>query len=462
LTIDVDALRPRLAAALSDTLDLGDLLGEGGFAAVFRAHDPRLQRDVAIKVLDPALGITADLEEQFLREARIVAGVEHPHIVPLYGAESRDGLLYLVMRLLPGLTLSGRIAAEGALPPAEAARIAHEVAEALSLAHERRVVHRDIKPDNILLDAAGNATVTDFGVSLVTGRTGGEGAGVTVGTPSYMSPEQALGEELDGRSDVYSLGAMLFEMLTGRVPFEGRTVQELMAMHIATPPPKVSALRPDTPAALVTLVDRMLSKRPAQRPDATEASHALAAARAPDALLSPAQAQRRRRRKRTTYAAVVVATASLVTWGIATLGIKSFIAVSRALNQGDPPVLDAVGAAIPDSIIGAVRADGSLLPGEVPAYAFIPAHRTSDVAIVLTDSVLIVRSPTAPRRIPIAAANIDLNFNQKRGGPAAVGRMIVKVAGSRPDTVYAGLNGFELTRLSTSLMGLSRARTIAR
>lgn len=203
---------------------------------MFRAHDPRLQRDVAVKVLDPAIGITADLEEQFLSEARVVSSVEHPHIVPLYAAEARGGLLYLVMRLLPGRTLRDRIAEEGALPAAEAARLTHEIAEALELAHGRGVVHRDIKPDNVLLDAGGNAIVTDFGVSVVTGRAEpAETLGATVGTPSYMSPEQALGEAVDGRSDIYALGVILFEMLTGRVPFEGRSVRELIAKHVAAP-----------------------------------------------------------------------------------------------------------------------------------------------------------------------------------------------------------------------------------
>jgi serine/threonine-protein kinase len=235
MPIDIDALRPRLVAALGNDLQLGDLLGIGGFAAVFRAHDPFLQRDVAIKVLDPSLALSADLEEQFLREARVIAGTEHPHIVPLYAAESRQGLLYLVMRLLPGQALSDRITA-GKLPAADAARLALETARALAAAHANGVVHRDIKPDNILLDASGHATVTDFGISRVTARPAGELAGVTVGTPRYMSPEQALGEEVDGRSDVYSLGVVLFEMLTGRLPFEGRNATELIAKHISAPP----------------------------------------------------------------------------------------------------------------------------------------------------------------------------------------------------------------------------------
>jgi len=155
MTIDVAHIRDRLAATLGSSLQLGELLGTGGFAAVFKARDPFLERDVAIKVLDPDLGVTGALEEQFLHEARAVAGVEHPHIVPLYAAESRNGLLYLVMRLLPGQSLADRLRSEGPLPFDEAARLTHEVAMALATAHHRGVVHRDIKPENILLDAAG-------------------------------------------------------------------------------------------------------------------------------------------------------------------------------------------------------------------------------------------------------------------------------------------------------------------
>lgn len=181
MSIDIATLRPKLEAALGEQLQLGPLLGQGGFAAVFRARDPFLERDVAIKVLDPSLAVDASLEEQFLHEARTIAAAEHPHIVPLYSATSTAGLLYLVMRLLPGQSLADRIA-EGKLPAAEAVRIALECARALAAAHAVGVVHRDIKPGNILLDANGNATVTDFGIALVTSRPARELLGSTTGT----------------------------------------------------------------------------------------------------------------------------------------------------------------------------------------------------------------------------------------------------------------------------------------
>src|SRR3954470_18929344 len=165
MSVDIAALRHKLEASLGEQFQLGPVLGHGGFAAVFRAHDPFLERDVAIKVLDPSLDVDAALEEQFLQEARTIAAAEHPHIVPLYSAESNGGLLYLVMRLLPGQSLADRIA-EGKLPAPEAAWIALECARALAAAHAVGVVHRDIKPANILLDANGHATVPDFGVAL--------------------------------------------------------------------------------------------------------------------------------------------------------------------------------------------------------------------------------------------------------------------------------------------------------
>ena len=455
MTIDSESLRPRLAAALGESLELGEVLGEGGFAAVFRAHDPKLQRDVAIKVLDPGLGIAADLEEQFLSEARIVAGVEHPHIVPLYAAESRGGLLYLVMRLLPGRTLEDRIREEGVLAPAEAARIAHEIAEALAFAHAKGVVHRDIKPGNILLDSTGNATVTDFGVSLITGKAGGDQSvrGMTIGTPSYMSPEQGLGEDVDGRSDVYSLGVILFEMLSGRVPFQGRTIQEIIAMHIAAPPPSLAALRPEIPSSLAAIVERMLAKTPATRPDAAEVVNALAAARTPEALLPPTEVHRRRRRKRYKYVGLVVGTGlvSLVT--VVFFVVKAFVGMTKAVDSGKPPLLDAMGASIPDSIIAAARADGLLLPGEVPIYAFVPANGTAADALLFTDKFIIRRSKSRPRRFNSEDANVDIKFN-KSAGKVGTGVLIAKVKGSQPDTLYTGLSGIEFMRLRTSLVTL--------
>ncbi len=453
LTIDVETLRPRLAAALGEQLQLGELLGVGGFAAVFRAHDPLLQRDVAIKVLDPSLPLTTDLEEQFLAEARIVAGVEHPYIVPLYSAESRGGLLYLVMRLLPGQSLAERLSSGGLLPVEEAARIAHEVAQALAAAHQRGVVHRDVKPDNILLDGAGHAYVTDFGISVVTARRSAEGSGVSVGTPRYVSPEQALGEAVDGRADVYSLGVVLFEMLAGRPPFEGKNVAELIAKHVAAPAPRVSELRPDTPAALVALTDRMLAKAREARPTAAELVALLAAARTPEALLTPRAVRRRKRRRRLVIAGIIMSTAFVILWGVVSI-LKS---VFGMFESGALPALDAMGAAIPDSLLAAARAEGSLGKGEKVYLAFIPAGRTAADAMLVADSVLIRRSPAGPRRIVIEHANLDLRREAGLGKEGPRGLLIARQKGSIPDTVYDNLSGAEVIRLLTDLRAYQTA-----
>ncbi|MGK2961828.1 MAG: serine/threonine-protein kinase [Gemmatimonadaceae bacterium] len=458
-SVDADALRLRLNAAVGDTLEVGELLGIGGFAAVFRAFDPRLRRDVAIKVLDPALGVTADMEEQFLREARAVAAVEHRHIVPVYAAESRDGLLYLVMRMLPGRPLSDRISRVGAMSAEEAARIAHEVGEALAFAHERGVIHRDIKPDNIMLDASGNASVTDFGISLVTEGHGADATeGMSVGTPAYMSPEQALAEKVDGRSDVYALGIVLFEMLTGNVPFSGRSIHELMALHIAAPVPSLAALAPETPVRLIEIVERMLAKNPVDRPDANDVVRALAVVRTPDGLLSPSQVRRRRLRKRLTYTVVIAVTAVLAVTAVITLVVKAITDVSRSLGRGDAPLVDAIGPDIPDSIVAAARADGLLRPGDDPTHAFTPAHPEKGAGIFLTDSVLIQPLPRGVRRIPIADADMDLNFHKRIGGTEEVGVLVVRNEGVAPDTIFSGLSGVEFTRLRMLLTQVSRPR----
>ncbi len=450
MAIDTDALRPRLQAALGDSLLVGDVLGVGGFAAVFRAHDPFLERDVAIKVLDPTLALSEELEEQFLREARIVAGVEHPHIVPLYDAAARDGLLYLVMRLLPGQSLAGRIRSGGKPPAADAARLAHEVAMALVVAHERGVVHRDIKPDNILLDASGHATVTDFGISRVTSRPGGEQAGATIGTPSYMSPEQALGEEVDGRADTYSLGVVLFEMLTGRLPYEGRNLTELMAKIISAPVPKVSALEPATPTALVAMVDRLLAKERDQRPDAAELVQLLAAARTPDAMLTPRQARWRKRKRRLLIAGVGVGSAAVVLYFVARFAMG--LGKLAFSEPGAEPTIFTDSAQVPAKLVEAARAEGSLRPGERLLFVFIPGGRTIADATFVTDSFVVRRAPAGARRVRLSGGTIFVNRTKRPNETRLRGYLIVSRGKTVADTLYDDLGGLDVTRLLISLM----------
>ena len=454
MSIDIATLRLELEAALGEQLQLGDLLGQGGFAAVFRAHDPFLERDVAIKVLDPSLAVDAALEEQFLHEARTIAAAEHPHIVPLYSADSTGGLLYLVMRLVPGQSLEDRIA-EGKLPAADAARIALECARALAAAHAVGVVHRDIKPANILLDANGNATVTDFGIALVTSRPSRELPGSTAGTPHYMSPEQSLGEQVDGRSDVYALGIVLYEMLTGTRPFTGRNATEVIAKHISAPIPRVSARVPETPVALVRLVERMLAKDPAGRPTAAELVNELTEATAPDALLAPSQVRRRRWKRRGIYVAIALAGAIPVI----VIGMRILIGVMAFMmggGEGADPALIASGAAVPDSIVRLAREAGIVGANERVELVFIQARLTFADALVITDSTIIRRTPTRTIRRSVEESDIDLK--PIKGGSAAGGLLIVKRKGAPPDTLYQNLSGREGFRLLNEFSTWQRAQ----
>jgi hypothetical protein len=454
MSIDITALRPRLEAALGARLHLGALLGQGGFAAVFRAHDPFLERDVAIKVLDPSLAVDAALEEQFLHEARTIAAAEHPHIVPLYSAESTGDLLYLVMRLLPGHSLEDRIA-EGKLPAAEAARVALECAGALAAAHAVGVVHRDIKPANILLDANGNATVTDFGIALVTSRPARELHGSTAGTPHYMSPEQSLGEQVDGRSDVYALGVVLYEMLTGTCPFPGRNAAEVIAKHISAPIPKLSEREPETPVALVRLVDRMLAKDPAARPTAAELAKSLTAASTPDGLLTPAQVRRRRWKRRGIYLAIAAASAGPVVV-IGARVASQMMAFLMGGGEGADPALIESGGAVPDSIVRLARETGSVGANERVGLVFIQANHTFADALLLTDSAIIHRAPNGTVRRSLQESDVNLQ-PLKRGGSAG-GLLIVRRKGKAPDTLYQDLSGREAFRLASEFATWRRAQ----
>jgi serine/threonine protein kinase/tetratricopeptide (TPR) repeat protein len=242
-------------------------LGRGGMATVYLAQDIKHGRPVAIKVLDRAVA-TGAVPERFLREIRIAAKLTHPQIVPLHDSGESNGSLYYVMPYLGCESLRDRLQREGRLPVAEALRIARAVGAALDYAHRQGVVHRDIKPENILLHE-GEAMVSDFGVARAVSGVAREGVsepGIAIGTPAYMSPEQASADhELDGRSDIYSLGCVLYEMLAGQPPFAGTSARATMARHVVEPPPALRALRTDAPVAVEQALIRALAKDPADR-----------------------------------------------------------------------------------------------------------------------------------------------------------------------------------------------------
>jgi serine/threonine-protein kinase len=258
---------PNFAAALADRYRIERELGAGGMATVYLAHDVRHARAVAIKVLRPELAAALG-HDRFLREITTTASLRHPHILPLYDSGEAAGLLFYVMPYVEGESLRDRLRRERQLPLEDALRITREVADALSYAHAHGIVHRDIKPENVLLESR-HAVITDFGIARAIAEAGGTSltqTGLAVGTPVYMSPEQAVGErELDGRSDVYSLGCVLYEMLTGTPPFTGPTAERLMHQHLAAPPPPVTRHRPEVPAAIAAALDRALAKDPANR-----------------------------------------------------------------------------------------------------------------------------------------------------------------------------------------------------
>ena len=278
-----DPLLDRLVVAVGTQYLVEAEIGRGGMAVVYRATDIRLHRKVAIKVLPPELAFNADVRERFLREAQMAAGLAHPSIVPIYTVDEREGIVYFVMALVDGESLAERLTREPRLPIEDARRILAGVADALAYAHSRGVVHRDVKPDNIMLETStGRAVVTDFGIARAAqGDTRLTVTGVAIGTPAYMSPEQALGErELDGRSDIYSLGVIGFQLLAGETPFKASNTPAMLVKHVSESPRPLAMLRPDVPAPLASAIARALAKKPEDRwPDATAFREALLSTR---------------------------------------------------------------------------------------------------------------------------------------------------------------------------------------
>jgi eukaryotic-like serine/threonine-protein kinase len=257
----------RLKAALADRYALEREIGAGGMATVYLARDLKHSRQVAIKVLRPELAATLG-PERFVREIEIAAHLSHPHILPLHDSGEAEGILYYVMPYVEGESLRQRLDREGKLSVAESVRLTDEMASALSYAHEQGIVHRDVKPENILL-SGGRAVVADFGIGRAVAAAGGgrlTGTGFAVGTPDYMSPEQAYGDaNVDGRSDIYALGCVVFEMVSGRRPFEAETPQAVLARHLADRTPSLRTLDPTIPLFVERAVERALAKSPDDR-----------------------------------------------------------------------------------------------------------------------------------------------------------------------------------------------------
>lgn len=256
-------LESRLRTALAGQYRVEGLLGQGGMGSVFRAHDEALDRPVAIKVVAPEVAASAELRQRFVQESRTVARLRHPHIVAVYSAGEADGLLYFVMEFVPGESLRDRLTREGRLAEAEAVPILRDIALALDYAHAQGLVHRDVKPENVLLDRdTGRAMLTDFGVArALQGNLQITGAGFVLGSPRYMSPEQASGDaDIDGRSDLYSLGLIAVEMLTGAPAVDAPTAASVLVKHLTEAVPSLSESAPATSPAVASAIDRLLAK----------------------------------------------------------------------------------------------------------------------------------------------------------------------------------------------------------
>jgi eukaryotic-like serine/threonine-protein kinase len=361
---------------LNDRYQLDEVIGHGATATVWRGWDLRLERSVAVKILDrPGLDGESGPGRRFADEARMLARLSHPNIVAVYDDGVQDGVAYFVMELVNGLSVVSRLSA-GPLPPGEAAAIAVQVCDALTAAHAAGVIHRDVKPGNILVTVDGTVKVCDFGIARLEHATSITTANVALGTSKYMAPEQVEGLPVDGRTDLYALGCVLFTMLTGAPPFLGDSPMSVAYQHLHNDPPTLRSRRVDVPEGLNDLVARMLSKDPAARPDtAAQVRAELAAwAKPPIAIRPPAAAEpiigpsRRQRLSRAGIATAAVAVVlPVIFFATQMSGKRSPSAV--------PPVASTststVAAAVPSPIIPSVS------PSPTPLATRQPSPRST-------------------------------------------------------------------------------------
>jgi len=433
MSLDISTLRQRLQQALGDEFTVGALLGEGGFAAVFRVREQRQRRDVAVKVVDLGLTPSPSLAVRFVREARTVARLEHPHIVPIYKVGGyQNEVLYIVMRCVDGASLRQLLEKKQRLSVRKAATIARQVADALGYAHHYGVVHRDVKPDNILLDRGGHVLVTDFGIAKAAQEATVSQLtteGMVVGTPQYMSPEQATGDKLDARSDIYSLGILLYQMLAGEPPFDGESAQSILMKQATADPPPIRDHRGDVPAALTTALERMLAKDPAERyQTADEASRALV-----EAVPAAAGETVPERSGMPTVAIRLVV-------GLAVLAAVGLVAVTLL---GTPPRLS-VAAPIPDSVVQALRRQRVLAPGDVAQYVFNPAGADDTTFLIVARRRVAVVTPHRVRSYPREAVRAGFGADL-RGGVRF--RLVLGVPPAGRDTVFRSLSFRDLYAL---------------
>lgn len=400
-----DALQRTLGTAYTVERELGG----GGMSRVFLARDRALGRPVVIKVLPAELAGGASVE-RFQREITLAASLQHPHIVPVLTAGDLDGMPFFVMPYVEGRSLRQRLARDGALAAEEAVPILRDVARALAFAHERGVVHRDVKPDNVLL-ARGAAALTDFGVAkaLSESRATAEGDGATLtrvgtslGTPEYMAPEQVAGEAtVDGRADVYAFGVMAYEMLTGSTPFAGRSLAQLLAAHLAEAPPPLAARRPDVPPGLDLLITRCLEKDPARRPQSAE--ELVGALEGPSVSSGPVLASAPRGEGWAARHRPLFATA------VGAIGIALLVTIGLALRDAGRPMgaaSDRSTAVLPFANVGTDTADVYFAAGMTEqltdALAEVPGLRVASRTAALSRAAAAADPQTLGRVLGVA------------------------------------------------------------
>jgi serine/threonine-protein kinase len=457
--MDIAALQQRLQEALGKQFTVGPLLGQGGFAVVFRSRDHSLNRDVAVKVLDTAGAPAPTLSERFVREAQTIARLEHPNIVPIYEVGQQAELLYLAMRCVDGPTLRQLLGSRPMrrLSPGDAARVARAVADALSYAHAEGVVHRDIKPDNILLDKRGNVLVTDFGIAKAAqAATSAQltTEGMIIGTPQYMSPEQAAGDTVDGRSDIYSLGIVLYQMLSGGPPFDGESSAKIIAQQLTAVPRDIRELRSDVTRELGAVLTRMLAKDPGQRfQSAAEVSRALV-----DAL--PTAAKQRVQHRSTWFSMFVKSLVGVSLAGC--LAGAAFIAGAAVVFWyvlAAAPWIATNNGAVPDSLRAALAAGRLLSPGDSVQLVFRPRDRGDTIFFLVTNRRVGVLTAHGSRGYPRDSVAFTFDMVWK-GGPDV--RYILILPGSRRDTVYPDMTPRGAWSLAGPLQRLLPSDSIGR
>jgi predicted Ser/Thr protein kinase len=403
----VEGLQARLQRIVAGEYRIERMLGRGGMGMVFLAQDLTLEREVAIKVLPPDFSSDPQVIKRFQQEAKTAAKLDHPNIIPIYRVESADGLNFFVMKFISGTSLEDVLEAQQPLSSDYIQRILSEAARALGHAHSRKVVHRDVKPANIMFDHDGRVMLTDFGISKALQSAGNlTGTGMIVGTPHYMAPEQAKGQPVDGRADQYSLGIVGYRLLSGQLPFSGDSVHTILYKHIFEPAPNVAALRPGIPRNLTDAIQRALSKEPSERYPTMEAfaeavrGAAVGSADATTPLPTPAapipatvRTERRSRAPLVTLAVVVLAAVSLAAF----FGL-------RGRNAAVPPapVDTATVAQIPETTKATPQSTATVFSRDIPETT--ATRRTQDTS----PAVPLRTTPTrAGRPAPAAAIGAD-------------------------------------------------------